>query len=93
MAPLQTWFQLSPHELMAAKEYVSKLLETKKIRQSKSTYGAPLFIIKEKNGRLRGVVDYRALNRVTKNNSTPLPKTDEMFNGLGEARVFKKNLT
>jgi len=46
--------------------------------------------VKHKNNRLRGVVDFRALNRITKINSSPLPRTDEMFDRLGKARVFSK---
>lgn len=88
--PHRPLFQLSPEELKAAKEYVDDLMAKKKIRPSKSPYGASLFFVKEKNGRLRGVVDYRALNRITKKNRTPLPRSDEMFDRLGEAKVFSK---
>ena len=73
------------------KDYVKELLEKGKIRLSKSPYGAPLFFVKEKDKPLRGVVDYRALNRITKRNNTPLPRSDEMFDMLGEARVFNEN--
>jgi len=88
--PHRRMFQLSPGELRAAKEYVDSLIATGKIRPSKSPYGAPLFFVKEKDGRLRGVVDYRALNRITKKNSSPLPRSDEMFDRLGEATVFTR---
>lgn len=88
--PYRRLYQLSPAELVAAKEYVEKLLRTGKIRPSASPYGAPLFFVKEKNGSLRGVVDYRALNRITKRNRAPIPRTDEMFDQLGSARYFSK---
>jgi hypothetical protein len=65
-------------------------MKTKKIRPSKSPYGAPLFFVKDGNKPLRGVVDYRALNRITKRNNAPLPRSDEMFDRLGGARVFSK---
>ena len=83
-------FQLSPAELEAAKEYIQDLLKKGKIRPSKSPYGASLFFVKEKGKSLRGVVDYRALNRITKRNNTPLPRSDEMLDQLGGARVFSK---
>jgi Reverse transcriptase (RNA-dependent DNA polymerase) len=35
-------------------------------------------------------VDYRALNRITKRNNDPLPRSDEIFDQLGGARVFSK---
>ena len=46
--------------------------------------------MKDKDKPLRGVVDYRALNRITKRNNAPLPRSDEMFDLLGEAKVFSK---
>jgi Reverse transcriptase (RNA-dependent DNA polymerase) len=88
--PHRPLYQLSPAELHAAKEYVVDLMHKGKIRPSKSPYGAPLFFVKYGNKPIRGVVDYRALNRITKKNNAPLPRSDEMFDGLGGARVFSK---
>lgn len=87
--PMRPLYQLSPAELVAAKEYVVDLIRNGKIRRSKFPIGASLFFVKHK-GSLRGVVDYRALNRITKRNNAPLPRADEMFDRLGEARVFSK---
>lgn len=88
--PHRSLYQLSPAELQAAKEYVVDLMKKGKIRPSKSPYGAPLFFVKDGDKPLRGVVDYRALNRITKRNNAPLPRSDEMFDRLGGARVFSK---
>lgn len=44
----------------------------------------------KKKGGLRDIVKYRALNRITKRNNSPIPRKDEMFNRLGEATVFSK---
>ena len=87
--PKHPLYQLSLAELVAVKEYVINLLKKGKIRRSRSPYGASLFFVKHK-GKLRAVVDYRALKRLTKRNNTPLPRTDEMFDRLGEATVFSK---
>lgn len=88
--PFQKLYQLSPSELMAAKQYISENLASGKIRPSKSPYGSPLFFAKEKDGTLRGVVDYRGLNRITKRNNTAIPRCDEMFDRLGQATFFSK---
>ena len=87
---LTTLFQLSPGELSATKQYVVEMIENEKIRRSKSPYGAPLFFVKEKENELRAVIDYRGLNRITKKNRTHLPRTDEMFDRLGDAKYFTK---
>jgi Reverse transcriptase (RNA-dependent DNA polymerase) len=88
--PHRPLYKLSPAELHAAKEYVVDLMHKGKIRPSKSPYGAPLFFVKDGNKPMRGVVDYRALNRITKKNNAPLPRSHGMFDRLGGARVFSK---
>lgn len=81
--------QLSPAELVATKEYVTDLLNRGTIRHSKPPYGAPLFFVRQK-GKLRDLVDYRALNRISKTNNAHIPRTDEMFDGIGQAKFFMK---
>lgn len=44
----------------------------------------------KKDGKLKGVVDYRRLNRIKKRNHTSIPRTDEMFDQLGSAKYFSK---
>ena len=87
--PHRSLYQTSPAELTAAKEYVEDLLKKGKIRRSKSPYGAPLFFVKDPD-KLRGVVDYRALNRIKQRNNAPIPRSDEMFDRIGGARVFSR---
>ena len=35
-------------------------------------------------------IDYRALNKITIKNSSPLPRIDDMMDQLEKARVFTK---
>jgi hypothetical protein len=88
--PHRSSYQLSHAELQAAKEYVVDLMKKGKIRPNRSLYGAPLFIVKDGDKPLRGVVDYRALNRITKRNNKTLPRSDEMFDRLEGTRAFSK---
>lgn len=88
--PHRPLFQLSPLELDAAKKYVEELLRKGKIQPSRSSYGNSLFFVKEKDKPMQGVVDYRALNDITKRNNAPLPRSDEMFDKLGGARIFSE---
>lgn len=87
--PYRPSYQLSPAELVATNEYITKLLKSGKIRPSKSPYGAPLFFVKQK-GQLRGVIDYRALNLLTKKNCAHLPRIDELLDQFGRCKVFSK---
>ncbi len=49
-------YQLSPIELKAMKPYVQELCDSGKIRPINSPYGAPLFLVKEKDRSLRSLV-------------------------------------
>jgi len=51
---------------------------------------APVFFIKKKDGSLRLVQDYRALNSMTIKNKYPLPLISELVSQLRGARYFTK---
>jgi len=51
---------------------------------------APVFFIKEKDGSLRLVQDYRALNSMMVKNKYPLPLISELVSQLHRARYFTK---
>jgi len=51
---------------------------------------APVFFIKKKDGSLRLVQDYRALNAKTVKNTYPLPLISDLINRLRGARYFTK---
>jgi hypothetical protein len=59
--------------------FLEEALATGRIRQSKSPLGAPVFFIKKKDGKLRFVQDYRALNAITRKNHYPLPLIDDLI--------------
>jgi hypothetical protein len=45
--------------------FLEEALSTGHIRPSKSPIGTPVFFVKKKDGKLRFVQDYRALNAIT----------------------------
>jgi len=51
---------------------------------------APVFFIKKKDGSLRLVQDYRALNSITVKNKYPLPLISELVSQLRGAKYFTK---
>jgi hypothetical protein len=65
-----------------------------KDRGSKETDGcpltAPVFFIKKKDGKLRFIQDYRALNTITRKNRYPLPLIDDLIHRLKGAHYFTK---
>ena len=83
-------YSMSGVELATMKEYVRKYLANGFIRPSKSPAAAPVMFVKRPDGKLRLVVDYRALNAVTVKNRFPLPLIPEMLDRLHTAKVFTK---
>ena len=86
MAP----YMMSASELLELREQLEELLEKKIVRPSVSLWGAPVFLVKKKDGSMRLCVDYRQLNKVTIKNKYPLPRIDDLMDQLVDARVFSK---
>ena len=46
--------------------------------------------MKKKDGTMRLCIDFRQLNKVTVKNKYPLPRIDDLFDQLKDAKVFSK---
>jgi len=82
-----------PLSLVEQKEldsFLEENLRTGRICPSKSPMAAPVFFIKKKDGSLRLVQDYRALNSMMVKNKYPLPLISELISQLCRARYFTK---
>jgi hypothetical protein len=77
-------------EQMEMDPFLEEALATGCIRQSKLPLGAPVFFIKKKDGKLRFVQDYRALNAITRKNWYPLPLIDDLIHRLKDACYFTR---
>ena len=79
----------------ALQKYLYGNLPTGKVRRSRSATRAPILFVRKKDGSLRLVVDYRALNCLTIPNKYPLPLIREMLDksrgGKWFTRVDLKN--
>ncbi|MCI11444.1 cellular nucleic acid-binding protein, partial [Trifolium medium] len=60
-----TPYRMSASELKELKKQLEDLLEKKFIQPSVSPWGAPVLLVKKKDGSMRLCVDYRQLNKVT----------------------------
>ena len=64
--PFGPIYNLSQTELAELRKYINENLAKNFIRHSKSPAGAPILFVKKKDGSLRMCVDYRGLNKVTR---------------------------
>ena len=70
------------------KEEIDKLLEAGVIRNSHSSWLAPIIIVPKGDGGKRLVIDYRALNKVMRKFVWPMPKVEDIFSQLNGAKYF-----
>ena len=70
------------------KDETEKLLATKVIHTSHSSWSAPIIVVPKGNGGKRLVTDYRALNKVTRKFTWPMPKVEDIISKLNGATYF-----
>ena len=72
-------YRMAPLELAEVKRQVEELMQKQFIRPGASPWGAPVLLVKKKDGKLRLCVDYRELNKLTVKNKYPLPQIDDLL--------------
>ena len=85
--------KLPPYRLPHAyREQVRKeldeMLDSGIIEKSTSEWASPIVLVKKKDGTLRMCVDYRRLNSVSQVDAYPMPRIDDLIDGLGQARFI-----
>jgi len=83
-------YPLAPMEQKELNQFLKGNLETGQIHLSKSPMASLVFFMKKKDGTLRLVQDYWALNAMTVKNKYPLPLISELINKLRGAKYFTK---
>ena len=78
--------------LFAVRQEVAKQLKSMQqnqvIQPSHSPWSSPVVMVRKKDGFHRFCVDYRGLNAVTKADTFPLSRIDDLLDQLGRARYF-----
>ena len=82
----------NPHNRQETQNLIEDFLAAGVIQESNSPYAAPAFIVPRKDNRPgRLVVDYRALNKITIPDASPLPHSEDLLQELGKGyRYFSK---
>jgi len=81
-------YPMSEDQLKKVRTYLDENLKRGFIRPSKSLAGYPILFVPKKDGTKRLCVDYRQLNKITKQDSYPLPLIEELQDRLGGAKWF-----
>ena len=70
------------------KEEINKLLEAGVIRNSHSSWSAPIIVVPKGDGGKHLVIHYRALNKVMRKFVWPMFKVEDIFSQLNGAKYF-----
>ena len=70
------------------KDEIEKLLTAKVICTSYSSWSAPIIVVSKGDRGKCLVIDYRALNKVTRKFTWPMPKVEDIFSKLNGATYF-----
>ena len=70
------------------KDEIEKLLAAKVIHTSRSSWSAPIIVVPKGDRGKCLVIDYRALNKVTRKFTWPMPKVEDIFSKLNGATYF-----
>ena len=70
------------------KDEIEKLLATKVICTSHSSWSAPIIVVPKGDGGKHLVIDYRALNKVTRKFKWPMPKVEDIFFQTKQSHIF-----
>ena len=81
-------YRIHHNEKEELNSILQELLENKLIRPSVSPWAAPVVLVKKKNGGIRLCMDYRKLNSITKKDSFPLPRIDDVLDLLHGQKYF-----
>lgn len=85
-------YRLPQSQKMEIRNQVDKLLSKDLIEMSTSNYNSPLIVVPKKSTdgskKWRMCVDFKMLNRKLIPDKFPLPRIDEILDGLGRAKFF-----
>jgi hypothetical protein len=83
-------YRQTEEELQVTKEFIDNGLAKGYLRESKSPYASPMFYRAKQDGKLRPIIDYRALNALTIRDVYPLPLIGSIIDKLQGKTLFSK---
>ncbi|GBC01529.1 hypothetical protein RclHR1_42110001, partial [Rhizophagus clarus] len=81
-------YRMNPVKREFSKNEIVKMEAQGIIRKSSSPWASPVVIVEKKGGDKRLCIDYQKLNAITKADTYPLPKIDDLLENLRSATWF-----
>ena len=70
------------------KRHIEDMLKNGIIQPSNSPWAAPVLLVKKSDNTTRFVTDFRSLNKITKDDSYPIPLIDGILDKLKDRKIF-----
>ena len=83
-------YRVNPIQLEHIRKEVDYMLENDIITPSNSDWSSPCVLVPKPDGSLRFCVDYRRVNAVTKTDSYPIPRIDDLIDQVSDASFVTK---
>ncbi|XP_061724302.1 uncharacterized protein LOC133530409 [Cydia pomonella] len=72
-------YRLNPAKKELMKKKIDKMLRDDIIEECESAWSSPALMVPKANGEIRFCVDYRRLNAITKSDTYPMPRIDDLL--------------
>ena len=76
------------HYRQAVHDTIKKYLEMGTLVPSQSPWASPILCVPKKDGSVRVVIDYRALNSITEVPAVPIPRTREIIQRMAGQKMY-----
>jgi len=83
-------YRVSPQKRDIIRKEVEYMLNNKIIQPCDSQWASPCLLVPKPDKSARFCTDYRFVNKITKTDSYPLPRVDDLIDQIGEARFVSK---
>lgn len=84
----QRFYRASPARQQIINEELDKLIKLGVLEESSSPWASPVILVQKASGGFRLCIDSRKLNAVTKKNSYPLPRVDDILDNMKNAKFI-----
>ena len=81
-------YRTTPENKQEIDRQVDDMLQRGIIQESVSPWSSPVVLVKKKNGEMRFCVDFRAVDKVTKKDSFPMPLVADTLDALSGTQYF-----